>query len=338
MKFIATCLFAAALALAGAPPASAESAATAAAAARYAQPGSFKVAVIEGQWRDARRGRTVPYLVRYPVGLTAPAPVVIFSHGLGGSRRGAAYYGDHLASHGYIVVFVQHPGSDVGIWQGRPLDRDVARNSISLRATLDRFADIPFALDQLVALNAAPGPLQGRLDLKRIGMSGHSFGALTTQAMAGQVFPTGQAIGERRFKAFIAMSPSPDRQGDNTRAFGGIDRPFLALTGTKDDLLLGPGAGALAVDRVKPYQFMGKGPASQVILTGGDHMVFSGRQEMGMSRPKDDRFRQIVEAATLAFWDAYLRDDDAALRWLRDGGLAAYAGADATVTSKGPLR
>jgi predicted dienelactone hydrolase len=35
--------------------------------------------------------------------------------------------------------------------------------------------------------------LRGRLDLSHVGMSGHSFGAVTTQCLSGQK-PTGEAI------------------------------------------------------------------------------------------------------------------------------------------------
>ena len=178
-----------------APAAAASPAPPATTPAAWSQAGPYKVVQIEGEWRDARRDRVVPYLIRYPEGATGPVPVVIFSHGLGGSRRGAAYYGEHLASHGYVVVMVQHPGSDVSIWKGvRPdlgnVDRAMlARAVADPRVTLNRFFDIPFALDQLTLMNTADGPLKGHMDLTRIGMSGHSFGAVTTQAMAGQVYP-----------------------------------------------------------------------------------------------------------------------------------------------------
>ena len=45
-----------------------------------------------------------------------PAPVVLFSHGLGGSREGNAFMGRHWAQRGYVAVFLQHPGSDDGVW------------------------------------------------------------------------------------------------------------------------------------------------------------------------------------------------------------------------------
>ncbi len=297
----------------------------------------------EGEWRDEARSRTVPWLIRSPATLNARAPVVIFSHGLGGSRRGAAYYGEHLAAHGYVVVYLQHPGSDTAVWGGVVPDLDhVDRAALAAkirdpRITIDRFLDVPFAVRQLKAMDAGGGPFAGKLDMARLGMSGHSFGALTTQAMAGQVFPNGRSMPEPAFKAFIAMSPSGDARGDDRRAFAGFKRPFLSLTGTDDGFNLnGPPdvERRLRVFRALPEAC----PASQMVLNGGDHMVFSGRAEVGKSRPKDARFHALVQAASLSFWDAYLRDDDKALAYLRDGGLQALAGADATVESRGPRR
>lgn len=329
--------------LALAAPVLAATPATTPASAAWSQAGPYRVAQTEGEWRDARRDRVVPWLIRYPEGASGPAPVILFSHGLGGSRRGAAYYAEHLASHGYVVVMVQHPGSDVSIWNGvRPDPGNVdqgllARVIADPRVTLNRFLDIPFALDQLTLMNTADGPLKGRMDLTRIGMSGHSFGAVTTQAMAGQVYPGGRSLPEPRFTAFLAMSPSAARDGDNATAFGSITRPFLSLTGTEDSFTVGAGQAPAQVvaGRQQPFAHV-SGPDMLVLLTGGDHMVFSGRQEVGApARPDDARHRQIILAAALAWWDAWLKEDPKALAWLRDGGLANFAGADATVSARG---
>ncbi len=329
-----------------APAIAAPPATSAASSPAYSEAGPYKVAVLEGEWRDARRDRVVPWLIRYPEGITGAAPVVIFSHGLGGSRRGAVYYAEHLASHGYVVVMVQHPGSDVSIWRNiRPdlanVDRAaLARVTADPMVTINRFLDIPFALDQLTAMTAAPGPLHGLLDMRRVGMSGHSFGAVTTQAMAGQVYPNGRSLPEPRFKAFLAMSPSPSRDGNNDKAFRGLTRPFLSLTGTEDSFTIRPDESDAEVvaGRQQPFAHVA-GPAMLVLLTGGDHMVFSGRQEVGGApRPNDARHRQIILAASLAWWDAWLKDDPKALAYLHDGGLAGFAGPDAAVSWRGPIR
>lgn len=313
----------------------------AALAAGYTAQGPHAVKTADGIWHDQGRNREVPWLIRYPADLSAPAPVVIFSHGLGGSRTGAAYYGDFLASHGYVVVYVEHPGSNTEALRasytpGQGIDyAKLGRIAADPQVVLGRFRDIPYALDQLTAMNAAPGLFQGRLDMSRVGMSGHSFGAVTTQAMAGQRYPAG-ALGEPRFKAFLAMSPSGARDGDNARAFGGFTRPMFFMTGTEDSVKVG-GTNPDPLDRQKPFAATpDTTPAIQMVFNGGDHMVFSGRSPLGGNRPHDDQFRAEISAAALAFWDAYLRDDADARTWLRGGGLAAYVGKDAVVSVKGP--
>ncbi len=61
------------------------------------------------------------------------------------------------------------------------------RTAASGQNLLLRVKDVSAVLDQLQKWNAeSQHPLAGRLDLGRVGMSGHSFGAVTTQAVSGQ--------------------------------------------------------------------------------------------------------------------------------------------------------
>ena len=58
-----------------------------------------------------------------------------------------------------------------------------------------RVKDVKAVLDQLARWNeGASHSLAGRLDLRRVGMSGHSFGAVTTQAVSGQRAPRGPVV------------------------------------------------------------------------------------------------------------------------------------------------
>src|SRR5262245_56364081 len=81
---------------------------------------SFKLQTHDLVIKDAKRERDIPVLVYMPKA-ALPAPVVLFSHGLGGNRQGSAFLGNHWAARGYAVVFVQHPGSDDSVWKGKPL-------------------------------------------------------------------------------------------------------------------------------------------------------------------------------------------------------------------------
>jgi len=309
----------------------------------YARPGPHAVLIATGTWRDAARNRDVPYLIRYPADVMS-APVVVFSHGLGGTERGAAYYSDHLASQGFAVAHVRHLGSDASIWGGvRPtpgaIDLGKLRAAVAdPRVSVDRFLDIPFALTALGQLNDA-GPMKGRFDLKRVGVSGHSFGAVTTQVAAGQVFQGGIGFPALGVRAFLAMSPSGARDGDDARAFARVTAPFMFMTGTEDSFGVGNQSPAeVLASRRRPFETVSGPPTYLATLTGGDHFVFSGRQEMGQPKPSDSRHQAIVNAAALAFFRAYLMDDAAARAWLDRGELAAFAGADARVERKAEMR
>src|SRR5262249_53880066 len=100
--------------------------------------------------KDAGREREIPIRVYLPAKKEA-APVVLFSHGLGGSRTGSKYLGDHWAARGYVAVFLQHPGSDESVWCGAPLaERTAAMRKAASGANFSlRVQDVPVVINQL---------------------------------------------------------------------------------------------------------------------------------------------------------------------------------------------
>jgi predicted dienelactone hydrolase len=92
-----------------------------------------------------------------------------------------------------------------------------------------RVQDVPAVLNQLEIWNAASTiPLRGRLDLKKVGMSGHSFGAVTTQAVGSETLPAvGQRFTDSRIRAAIVLSPSAPSRGNAAQAFGAVRIPLL---------------------------------------------------------------------------------------------------------------
>ncbi|HNQ89889.1 MAG TPA: hypothetical protein PKM73_14815 [Verrucomicrobiota bacterium] len=130
---------------------------------------------------DTHRHRDLPIRVFLPADPKA-APVVLFSHGLGGNRQASGYLGRRWAARGYVAVFLQHPGSDDGVWKNQPLrERNRAMRDASSGANfLLRVKDVTAVLDQLERWERTTNPpLARRLDLTRVGMSGHSFGKVT---------------------------------------------------------------------------------------------------------------------------------------------------------------
>jgi dienelactone hydrolase len=166
---------------------------------------------IDTDWKDAARERSLPLKIRVPDG-DGRVPLVIFSHGLGGSREGGKAWGEHWSANGYLVIHVQHPGSDELLWkgagEGAPKQR-LARGATP-EQLLGRVDDVRFVIDELTRLQTksdAPAWTK-RADLSRIAMTGHSFGARTTMALAGERYPGPiKSVADARITAFIAFSP-----------------------------------------------------------------------------------------------------------------------------------
>lgn len=315
----------------------------AAAGPAWGVPGPFKVATVLYDWQDAARSKfAVPVKVYYPdrAGAAGPFPLVVMSHGLGGTREGYKYLGTWWAAHGYIVVHPQHTGSDEEVWRGqeKPM-QEMQKAAASLQNAVNRPKDITFVIDQMLKLSQdAASPFKGKVDPERIGIAGHSFGAYTTLAAGGERFPVlfkrDLNMADPRIKAIIPMSApvSPKAKRDPAASFGPIALPCLHMTGTRDDSPIG---SSKAADRRIPFDSMSKGDNYLVVFTDGDHMIFSDHEKRGGPRPKDPVFQALIQQASTAFWDAYLKGDAAAKAWLAAShGFQKALGANGTWEKK----
>jgi Platelet-activating factor acetylhydrolase, isoform II len=174
-------------------------------------------------------------------------PVVLFSHGQGGSVFGYTALIESLVSRGYVVAALQHPGTaDVvvfpdgrlvlqhhdtppeGLSQAQRFQRMMEQASLGIEVGA---ADQLFVLDRLIKENASDAkhfPLAGRLDLNCVTAMGHSAGA-EFAARACQL--------DARFKACVdldgAMAPVaalPEYPDGKT-----IQQPLLFLEAYHDE-------------------------------------------------------------------------------------------------------
>jgi predicted dienelactone hydrolase len=318
-------------------PLAANAAATSVAAAAHPQTykkelGPSLVVADLFNWQDAARNRPVPVKIYSPATGKGPFPVIVFSHGLGGSREGYEYLGRQWASWGYVAVHVEHLGSDTAAFKkGGRILKEMREAVADPANALARPLDVRFVLDQLEKVNRGGSPLAHRLDLERIGMAGHSFGAWTTLAVAGQAVGRLGASADPRIKAAIAMSaPAPRQRESLDRVYAGIHIPILHMTGTRDDSPLGE---TRADERRIPFDHIHGADQYLVTFQGGDHMVFSGHLAEAR-REKDPLFHDLILQGTTAFWDAYLKGDAAAKAWLAHGGYAAVLGEDGKLEEK----
>ena len=275
---------------------------------------------IEVTVHDEIRRRDLPLRVYLPAS-TAPAPVVLFSHGLGGNRNSSPFLGKHWAARGYVAVFLQHPGSDDSVWrEAAPAERMATLGKAgNVENFVLRVKDVPVVLDQLTAWQKENGhSLAGRLDLGRVGMSGHSFGAITTQAVSGQSTRLGGArFTDPRILAALPMSQSPPMIGDPSEAFGNVKIPWLLMTGTHDDAMI---ANLTPEMRAKVFPALPTGNKYELILDGAEHSAFTERPLPGDKKPRNPNHHRVILALSTAFWDAYLKGDAEAKAWLDGAG------------------
>ncbi|WP_197740779.1 alpha/beta hydrolase family protein [Tuwongella immobilis] len=264
---------------------------------------------------DSKRSRKIPIKVYLPASREA-APVVLFSHGLGGSRDNGQYVAKHWSSRGYVVVMMQHLGSDESVWKSTGLGQRLAamKTAASAENFRLRVQDVPAVIDQLTQWNQTTGhPLEKRMDLKKIGMSGHSFGAVTTQAVSGQRFPLGVSLTDPRITAALAMSPSTPKAGNPNTAFGSVSIPWLLMTGTNDT---SPINDTTVESRMAVYPALPKGSKYELVLEGAEHSAFSDRGLLGDRAKRNPNHHRAILALSTAFWDAYLTGSPEARAWL----------------------
>ena len=276
-------------------------------------------------WTDAARQRTLPLRVRWPAdGPTPPTggwPVVLFSHGLGGTVAGGEVWGKAWSAAGLVVVHLQHPGSDIeAVRRGARdfTDRTGLRAAMGPAQLLARLQGVGFVLDELSRRHANDDGRWAQVRPHAVGLAGHSFGAHTTLGMAGQRYPGHPGIDEPRLAAFIAFSPTLPAQGDPKRAFDRLTRPVLCITGTRDDDVVG--VGATPDRRIGVFAALPTGGKAQLVLEDADHMTFAGQTGRAVEivpRSVEARFLQsrhhdLVARVTSDWWRAHLLGDAAA--------------------------
>jgi predicted dienelactone hydrolase len=147
------------------------------------QAGSAQVQTIKLNFNDQKRQRQIPLDVYFSISATANKPLIVFSHGFGSVRTDLRYLAEHLASHGYVVAALEHPGSN------ETSSKVVSKGKNRLvepQEFLDRPRDISFILDELAQLKqTANNPLQGKLATNNVMVVGYSFGGGTALALAG---------------------------------------------------------------------------------------------------------------------------------------------------------
>jgi dienelactone hydrolase len=298
-------------------------------------PGSNERRLTVEVWYPADAPAAEPEVADAPLdGSGGPYPLIVFSHGLTGSRRQSVSYTQHLASHGYIVASPDFPLSNGG-----------APGGPRLFAVISQPEDVSFVIDKMLEFDGQDGHLlHSAIDEERIGLTGHSLGALTTYLTA-----YGPKRDERVKAALPISIPGcffPEGLAGDTSI------PMMLLTGS-DDLVV-PSRGSErsygianapkylvildGADHIRFADFDGTDRAFQDALQevlasaavvedsvavvdafgGGDLSYCVGAEDDGGALVPAERQRELLRAFSTPFFAAYLRGDEDALKFLQD--------------------
>ncbi len=242
------------------------------------------------EWLDRRRSRMVPGDLYLPQKIPAnPIPVIVISHGVGEDRTTYAYLAAHLASYGFGVAVVEHVGENADRLQKYFSGMAPAPPSTEL---LDRPRDVSFLLDELQRQGKSD-PMLRQLDLRQVGLIGHSFGGYTVLALAGaeidfdrvkrdcnpnrslnlsvllqctakDLKPQQYALKDPRIKAIFAISPL-DSTIFGRRGMSQIRTPVL-LMGGSDDIIT-----PAVPEQIYPFTWLQTPDKYLAILEKGTH-------------------------------------------------------------------
>jgi len=275
---------------------------------------------------DAKRGKDLHVRIFYPND-SGKYPVIVFSHGAGGSQNCCDGLTRHWASYGYVTI---QPTHDDSAAQRRDGGEENIRFLQAVRDALKKPAlwesrplDISYVLDALPSLeNRVPG-LAGKIDANRIGVGGHSMGSYTTEAIAGALIDLpghpARNFADPRVKAVLCLSPQgPGQFGLNDHSFDLISLPYMGMTGSLDSL--GPVASP-AWHKI-PFERSQAGDKYHLFIEGANHMSFITPHTVPPSHAgKGGAIFEYTNSASLAFWDAYLKGDARAKSYLQSSAL-----------------
>jgi len=221
--------------------------------------------------------RTLPTRIFTPATGQAgrPYPLIVFAHGSGGLGTGYDVLLRTWARAGYVVAAPAFPiaGDDApaGEWVF-----DLPKLP----------GDMSFVIDQVLRLNGdSSSPLQGAVDPARIGVAGHSMGAMVGLAIAGNT-----CCHDARIKAAVILAGRETPYGSG-QFWAKIATPLLLVHGDADNNVQ-YADGRRAYADAPPPRFL-------LTIVNGNH---GGPYTGDMGDPQ----AALVTDATLDFLDQYL--------------------------------
>lgn len=268
------------------------------------------------------------------------APLVIISHGLGGDRSSFAYLAEHLASHGFAVAVVEHPGSNSD--QIEALLAGQSDRAIEPEEMIRRATSIQTLLNELETAAQTPA-IGSRINLQRVGVLGQSFGAYTTLALAGATITPSSLVekcppqlssqlnlslllqcsvlrlpeplptlADSRIKAAIAINPL-DSAVFGQAGMANIAVPLMVVSGSADTV-----TPALA-EQIRPFTWLEAAERYLLLIENGTHFSTIAEQQNDEGSvpvpveaigPNPLAAQDYVKAMGVAFFKTYLAGEE----------------------------
>ncbi len=282
-------------------------------------------------------------------------PVVILSPGLAAKLSQWQHLAKHLASYGFAVAKVQHPGSDFNHFQAFLDGKE--KDIFQLQEFVNRPLDISYLLDELERRNKSQ--FQGKLNLKNVGIAGQSFGAYTALALAGakinfeqlkqDCLPQIQSLNpslflqcralalpqknynlrDERIRSVLVMDPV-NRSIFGRSGLSYINIPILWVAGSEDQLT------PVVIEQVYPFTWLPVKEKYFMLTKGAKHLDFNVTAIQDVESVDDNSLNQLVSASSqviksyldafgLAFFQVYVRNDSDYLNYLRSSYALAIS-------------
>ncbi len=220
--------------------------------------------------RDNERNRDLQLTIDYPT-RGGPHPLIFISPGFGGSHRGYVGLASYWAANNYVVVRVNHGDRTMNVQTAE----DIWANATPADWR-NRVRDLTFVLDSIGTLTQRYPELEGKIDLTKVGVAGHSYGAHTAMLVAGaRTFPGGVSYADPRIKAIVVMSPQgpSETRGLTSESFTELRVPALFMTGTRDQ---GITDAETPEWRAEAFRLAPAGDKWLVTVEGAGHTTFAG--------------------------------------------------------------
>ncbi|MBD2499977.1 alpha/beta hydrolase [Anabaena azotica] len=269
-------------------------------------PGKFRWQIASFNLNDRQRDRRLPVDLYIPQTTQdtqgqPPFPLIVISHGIASDRYSFIYLAEHLASYGFAVAVLEHPGSNAKRFEqyfaglaGPPQPREF----------IDRPLDIKLLLDELQRLAQSDSRLGGKLNFQQVGAIGQSFGGYTVLSLGGakinfaqlnqdcnpensglnvsillqceanQLPPQNYQLQDSRIKAVIAINPiSSAVFGEN--GINQVKLPVMIVAGSQD--IFAPPVP----EQIRPFSWLPNPNKDLVLIENATHFTLIGDSPRG---------------------------------------------------------